>query len=65
MYLVFAGGLKGEHLCQEGNRLSSLMLRANNFTGPLNLTGCTNLTVLDLQVGGFCGAVGARVQLWS
>jgi hypothetical protein len=38
---------------------------ANNFTGPLNLTGCTNLTVLDLQVGGFCGALGARVQLWS
>jgi hypothetical protein len=27
------------------------MLRANNFSGPLNLRNCSNLTVLDLQVG--------------
>lgn len=39
-------------MCPPGNRLNALMLRANNFTGSLNLSTCNNLTVLDLQVRG-------------
>lgn len=49
-FCFVAGRLNGEHLCPEDNWLSSLMLRANNFTGSLDLRSCTNLTVLDLQV---------------
>lgn len=52
------GQLDGQLLCPEGNRLNALMLRANNFTGSLNLSSCGNLTVLDLAVRG--GGAGAR-----
>jgi hypothetical protein len=52
----FSGQLSGRQLCPPGNRLHALMLRANNFTGPLDLRTCWNLTVLDVQVG--------RAELW-
>jgi hypothetical protein len=52
----FNGSLKGEQFCPVGNnKLNALMLRANNFTGSLDLRTCQNLTVLDMQV---CGSVG-------
>jgi hypothetical protein len=45
-----SGSLSKEVVCPEGNRLNALLLRANNFTGPLDLRDCGNLTVVDVQV---------------
>ena len=47
-----SGKLSSQQLCPAGNRINALMLRANNFTGDINLRNCRNLTVVDLQVGG-------------
>lgn len=46
----FDGHLTAEQLCPTGSNLTALMLRANNFSGPLNLTRCSSLVVVDLQV---------------
>jgi hypothetical protein len=45
-----AGGLAPATLCPAGNVLQAVYLRANNFTGSLNLTACRRLEVADIQV---------------
>jgi hypothetical protein len=45
-----AGKLAPQQLCPAGNVLQAVYLRANNFTGSLNLTACRRLEVADIQV---------------
>jgi hypothetical protein len=47
----FLGGtISQQQLCPERNVLQAVYLRANNFTGSLNLTACRRLEVADIQV---------------
>jgi len=55
----FDDRLTAEQLCPTGSNLTALMLRANNFSGPLDLTRCGSLVVVDLQVRAAAG-VGRR-----
>lgn len=46
------GELTQGQLCGAANNsLQAVYIRANNFTGPLNLTQCRHLEVADIQVG--------------
>uniref|UniRef100_A0A383VRU3 Leucine-rich repeat-containing N-terminal plant-type domain-containing protein n=1 Tax=Tetradesmus obliquus TaxID=3088 RepID=A0A383VRU3_TETOB len=49
------GSLSPQQLCPAGNVLQAVYLRANNFTGSLNLTACRRLEVADIQENGFTG----------
>lgn len=43
--------LAGLFCMKEPERLYSLILRANNFTGTVNMSHCEGLGLLDVQVG--------------
>ncbi len=48
----FTGGINSDELCPPGfpgSSLTALYLRANNFSGPLNMANCRSLEVLDIQ----------------
>jgi hypothetical protein len=43
--------LAGRFCMKDQTKLYSLILRANNFTGTVNMSHCTGLGLLDVQVG--------------
>lgn len=45
------GSLNGRVCTRRGDPLEVLILRANFFTGTVNMTGCQQLLLLDLTVG--------------
>eukprot|EP00878_Enallax_costatus_P008958 GHUV01009368.1.p1 GENE.GHUV01009368.1~~GHUV01009368.1.p1 ORF type:complete len:379 (+),score=81.93 GHUV01009368.1:269-1405(+) len=52
----FLSGSLDQHLCVTANKsLVTLYLRANNFTGPLDLSNCHQLQIADIQENGFTG----------
>lgn len=56
---LLSGSLGQQHLCPStNNSLQTLYLRANNFTGPLELGNCRQLQVVDIQVCWGCSKVG-------
>lgn len=47
----FLSGTLDQHLCMTtNNSLTTLYLRANNFSGPLDLSKCQQLQIVDIQV---------------
>lgn len=45
------GSLNGRFCTRRSDPLEVLILRANFFAGPVNMTGCHKLLLLDLTVG--------------
>eukprot|EP00775_Hariotina_reticulata_P001622 gene1622-1962_t len=51
-------GQLGNQLCPgRAGVLATLTLRANNFTGEVDFTNCTNLAMIDLAENGFAGSL--------
>lgn len=44
------GPLEGRFCVKDNTRLKSLILRANQFTGTINMSHCLGLELLDVQV---------------
>ncbi len=51
-------------LCREANKMQALWMRGNDFTGPLNLTACVQLRLVDLQVSRRCCHVLGSDSSW-
>lgn len=60
----FLSGKLDKHLCATAdNKLETLYLRANGFTGPLNLSNCSRLQIVDIQVSRTLLAVAVPAAL--